>query len=120
MTKKQIDKLAEASYASGSLNEKKVQRIAADLSRNDLKRYIRTIKNFERKQNIEVVLSDSKYKGNIDEKMIKLLFPNKKIKYSVSGDLITGARIINDDIVYDYNLQNTLENIVENIRKQYD
>lgn len=52
--------------------------------------------------------------------MIKRLFPNKEIKFKVDSSLISGVKIVSEDMVYDFNLKNTLEEIVEHIRSQYD
>lgn len=120
MTKKQIEQLVLQSYAGNELSAKKVEKLVSGISRGDLKMYIRTLKNWERKNNIELIVPDEKYQKNIKLDMIKRLFPKKQIKYSVDSSLITGVRVISEDMIYDFNLKNTLEDIVEHIRKQYD
>ena len=120
MTHKQIDKLVLESYTGEDISAKRVEKITCGISRKDLKMYIRALKNWERKTSVEILIPDEKYKKNINLSMIKSLFPKKKIKYTIDSSLITGIKIINQDMVYDFNLKNTLENIVENIRKQYD
>lgn len=120
MTKRQIDKLVLESYTGEDLSAKKVEKLTEGISRKDLKMYIRALKNWERKTSVEILIPDEKYKKNLNLNLIKSLFPKKKIKYNIDSTLITGVKIINQDMTYDFNLKNTLENIVENIRKQYD
>ncbi|MEX2007188.1 MAG: hypothetical protein WD992_00230 [Candidatus Levyibacteriota bacterium] len=120
MTKKQIDKLTLASYKGNKLNIKKIYKITSGISRRDLKMYIYALKNWERKHNVEIIIPDEKYKRNLNLAMIKRIFPEKEIKYSIDSTLTTGVKIINQDMVYDFNLKDTLEDIVEHIRAQYD
>lgn len=120
MTKKQIEQLAFHSYAKGNLDLKKIEKYSAGLSRIDLKRYIRTLKNLEKKQRVEVIIPFINYRKNVNEKMLKALFLKRNIKYTIDPSIIAGVKIVNDDIVYNFNLKNTLEAIIENIEKQYD
>lgn len=120
MTKKQIEQLVFQSYTKDSLDLKKMQKYILGLSRRDLKRYIRIIKNWEKKQSVEVITPSENYKKNVNEKMIKALFSKRNVKYTTDTSIIAGVKIINDDIVYNFNLKDTLESIMENIEKQYD
>lgn len=120
MTKKQIDNLVKESYSGSNLDLKKVNKIQKFLKRADLKLYIRGVKNLESKKTVTVVVPNEDNKKNIDEKIIKKMFPNKKINYKTNPSLVIGARIINEDRVFDFNLENSLGNILEYIEKQYD
>jgi len=120
MTKKQIDQLVFQSYTRDDLDLKKIQRYIVGLSRRDIKRFIRAVRNFEKKQSVEVIMPSENYRQSVNEKVIKALFSKRNIRYAIDPTIIAGARIINDDIVYDFNLKNTLEAILENIEKQYD
>lgn len=120
MLKKQIEKLVLLSYTGNNLDNKKVEKLISSISRRDLKMYIGALKNWERKQGIEILIPDEGYKKNLRLNMIKKIFPKKEIRYSVDSSLITGIRVVSQDLVYDFNLKNTLEDIVEHIRKQYD
>lgn len=120
MTKKQIEQLVLQSYTGDNLDNRKVERLIGQVSRRDLKMYIRTLRNWERKRSVEILIPDEGYKKNIKLDMIKKMFPKKRVKYSVDSSLITGVKVISEDMVYDFNLKDTLENIVEHIRKQYD
>lgn len=120
MTKKQIEKLVLQSYTGRRLDNKKINNLISKVSRRDLKMYISALKNWERKRSIDILIPDEKYKKNLKIEMIKKMFPNKEIKYSTDSALVTGIRIVSGDMVYDFNLRTTLEDIVENIKKQYD
>ncbi len=82
--------------------------------------YVRTLKNWERKRSVDIIIADEKYKKNLKVSMIKKVFPNKEVRYSADSTLVAGVRIVNQDMVYDFNLKSTLDDIVEHIRKQYD
>lgn len=120
MTKKQIDQLALASYTGNSLNRRKVEKLTSLMLRKDLKMYIRALKNWERKHSIEIIIPDDKYKKDLNFTTIRQIFPKKEIKYSTDPTLVTGIRIVAEDMAYDFNLKDTLEDIVEHIRAQYD
>ncbi|MEX2013288.1 MAG: hypothetical protein WD967_02690 [Candidatus Levyibacteriota bacterium] len=120
MTKKQIKKLVLQSYTGRDLDTKKVDKLIAGISRKDLKVYVRVLKNWERKESVDIIIPDEKYKKSLKVPMMKKIFPNKKIRYSTDSTLIAGVRIVNQDMVYDFNLKNTLEDIVEHIKEQYD
>ncbi len=120
MIKKHIEQLILQSYTGDNLDIKKVERLIAGISRRDLKMYIRALKNWENKRSIEIQMPDNGYQKNIKIDMIKKLFPNKKVKYSLNPSLISGIKIINQDTIYDFNLKNTLEDIIDSIIKQYD
>ena len=57
-------------------------------------------------------------KNSYGEKMagkIKEIFPDKKIVLKEDKSLIAGIRIIDKDTIYDFNIKNTLENLVKYI-----
>ncbi len=120
MTKKQIERLVLESYAGNSMDTRRVEKLTSGISRGDLKIYIRALKNWERKTSIEIITPDERYQKDLKLSMIKRLFPNKEIKFKVDSSLISGVKIVSEDMVYDFNLKNTLEEIVEHIRSQYD
>lgn len=114
MTTKQIKNLAVASYNGKLLDVKNVTRIAKMLSRGELKRYIKFLKALERSKTVKVIMSDLKSKSLLI-KELKNKFPNKKIEFSEDKSLIAGLKIIDNDNIYDFNLANTLENLVSYI-----
>ena len=114
MTTKQIKNLAGASYSENILDAKKTNRISKLLNRSELKRYIKFLKALEQGKTIKVIMSDIKTKNLlIDEFRAK--FPNKKLEFLEDKSLIAGLKIIDNDNIYDFNLANTLGNLVSYI-----
>ena len=112
MTKKVIKKLAKASYKGQNLDKKTVNRIAPKLCRKDLKAYINMIKLLENKKTIILSLATKKVLG---AKQFQSLYPNKKVVYEFDPTLLAGVKITDNDIIYEKNLRNTLENIRQSI-----
>lgn len=111
MTKKYIKKLAKASYKEEFLDKKIVNRIVPLLSRQDLKTYINMLKLIEKKKAIVVTLP----KKNIKIKDLQKLYPGKKIIYEHDPSLIAGIKITQNDVLYELNLKNSLENIKQSL-----
>lgn len=112
MTKDQIKLLAKGSYIKDNLDHNKVNKIFKLLNRNDLKLFIKALKNEEKKNTVTIILPDIKLSKRIElEEMFKTKFANKKIIYKTDPSLIVGIKIIDNDTIYEYNLKNTLENL---------
>lgn len=118
MTKKRIKQLVLESYKNDELNEKHVLLIAQSLQRKDLKEYINQLKKSEQKRNVQVLLPQESFKG--EEAILKSMFPNKKVKLEIDPTLLLGVKIINNDIISEFNLKNTLEKLKAHILEQYD
>lgn len=114
MTNKKIRQLANLSYLKYKLDEKKVKKISYNLSRKDLKEYIKILKMLEKKKSVTVVLpstvNDRELENNLRE-----IFRGKKIIYKVDKDIIAGIKILDQDNVYDFSLTNKLDSIIANI-----
>ena len=120
MTKKQIKDLALQSYSGDNLDQKKVTRVAKILKRSDLKAYIKALKNIEKEKTVTVVLPQIKLNTKDLYKQFEEAFPKKRINYQVDKDLLVGVRIINNDLIYDLNLRNTLKQLNSYIIEKYD
>ncbi len=118
MTKKQIKQLVQESYMDDQLNEKKVLLIAQSLSRHDLKQYIKDLRKLEKQRNVVVLLPQESLKE--EEQTLQDLFPDKHLKFKIDPSLILGVKIVNNDIISEFNLKNTLEKLKEHLIKQYD
>jgi len=116
MTRKLIKKLVLASYSNNRLDSKKVSRIAKLLNRKELKTYIKAIKNYENARTITLLAPHVSINGGFISE-IKKIFPGKKILLKQDGSLIAGIRIIDNDTIYDFNIRNTLKNLVSYINK---
>lgn len=118
MNIRKIKDLVLASYTKSVLDEKKVNAIVNMLNRPDLKQYINELKSYESKKNITIAAPFIQNEEN--KKLYEELFPNKKIIYKQDSSLIAGVKITNNDIIYEFNLKNTFDNIISYIKQSYD
>lgn len=116
MNKKKIDKLVLASYKDDFLIQKKVNKIATLLSKSDLKKYINGLKLTENKKSLIV----SSPANNQELKRFEKLFPHKKIIFKKDPTLMLGMKIVDNDIVYEFTLRNSLDRILNYIEQNYD
>lgn len=116
MTTKQIKNLAMASYTKNSLDAKKVNRIVKLLSRAQLKTYVKFLKSLESSKTVKVIIPKHGTKSDLT-KELKKVFSDKKLEFSEDKSLIAGIKIIDNDIIYDFNLKNTFENLVSYINQ---
>lgn len=110
MIKKIINQLVAASYTNGQLDNRKVTRVAALLSRADLKKYIRGIKLTEKANTISLVLPDMKlYNKSL------LGHTTKQVQVLEDKSLLLGVKVIDNDTVYDMSLKNNLERFIQTL-----
>lgn len=116
MDQKTLTKLALSSYTNDAIDEKKVLRVAIQLDRKDLKKYIRAIKAIERKKNLFIQVPDkNKYK-----KLVEDIFSGKRLIIDEDPNLLMGIRITDDDMVYDMSLENRINAIIDKLEESYD
>ncbi len=119
MTTKQIKKLAAQSFKDDNMDIKKIKRIIPHLRKRELKTYIKFIKKLENEKEVKVFtpveMADKKIIDSITS-----IFPNKRVKYAVGPDIIAGIRIVDNDMVYEFNLKDSLENLIAHIKQSYD
>lgn len=118
MTKKQLKQLVMQSYINNTLNQKRVEAIADNLKRRELKDYIRTLKKWESKRN--VIVSLPYLPKEKEKKILEGLFPQKKIIYNIDSSLILGMEVTDNDLVLEMNLKNTLNNLLSYLEEQND
>jgi F0F1-type ATP synthase delta subunit len=116
MTTKLIKKLAVISYTGKSLDIKKITRISKLLNRAQLKRYVQFLKNFEQAKTVQVIMPKLDTNSSLT-KELKKIFPDKQLQFSEDKSLIAGVKLIDNDNVYDFNLKNTLQNLVSYINR---
>lgn len=113
MTKRQVKLLAKSSFLKNKLDSKRVLRISARMKRRELREYVRAIKAIEAENRITIfVPSLSQFKKSDIAELTKL-YKGKEIIYKEDPTLMVGIKILNNDLVSDFNLKNSLENIVE-------
>ncbi|MFH1187070.1 MAG: F0F1 ATP synthase subunit delta [Candidatus Levyibacteriota bacterium] len=121
MTKKQIKKLVAGSYSGNNLNELRVRKIADKLTRENLKKYLKSLKNTEKQKRVTIVMPNIEIKDRREiEKMFKKTYKDKKISFITDPSLILGLKIINNDLIYELSLNDTFDKINEHLLNQYD
>jgi hypothetical protein len=116
MNSKKIDKLISASYKENDLDQKTVNKIASLIGRADLKKYINGLKLVENKKSLII----SSPANNQDLKSFEKLFPHKKIVLRKDPSLMLGVRVVDNDLVYEFTLRNSLDKILNYIEQNYD
>ncbi len=113
MTRKQIKLLAENSFVKKNLDQKKVLKFTKEMRRKELREYLRAIKSIDSKNKVTIIVpSLSKFKKT-DLSNLSKIYIGKEIIYKEDPSLLVGVKIINNDIVQDFNLKNSLESINE-------
>jgi len=116
MDRSRINKLIAISYKDNDLDQKMVNKITSLVSRSDLKKYINGLKLAENKKN--VIISSSINNQNLDK--FKQLFPHKKIIFKDDPTLMLGIKVVDNDMVYEFTLKNSLNRIIDYIEQNYD
>ncbi|MBU2632773.1 F0F1 ATP synthase subunit delta [Patescibacteria group bacterium] len=111
---KKIQTLVTKSYTQGELDREKANRIATNLSRGELKNYIRGLKDYENERTVTVVIPSNKLinENEVKEQFEKAFF-GKRVVIKTNPDLIVGIKIINNDLIYELSLKNTLDSLKE-------
>lgn len=116
MTKKQLQNLVLQSYTNKSLDEKKVNSTALVLARSQLKQYIKELKRYESKKTVSIKVTQLPTKTY--QQIFLKLFPNQQIVYTVDPTLLVGIQIVNNDLVYNFNLKDTLDNLLSHVSSE--
>ena len=118
MNRNQIKQLIEKSYIHDNLDEKTIEKISGLLKRSELKLYIKALKDAEKRKSVLVFVSS--IPSTKLKKDIAILYPKKKISYVVDPTLLVGIKILDYDVVTEYNLKNNLENLLSYIGQNND
>jgi len=116
MSKQLLKQLINFSFVNNKLDENIVKKISTLLNRSQLKLYLKSLRKKEEKLSVFV---DIAIKSENTEKKFKNIFPNRKILLRIDPELLLGARITDDDNVFELSLKNTLDKITSYIEK-YD
>lgn len=115
MTRKQIKKLISASYIKNSLDRARVNRIAKQLTRAELKLFIKLLKNYEKGKTVTLFVSSISDANEI-VKQIKKIYLDKNFVIKEDKSLIAGVRLVDNDTIYDANIKNSLSEMVSFIK----
>lgn len=109
MDKKQIAKLAEISYIDNKLDAERVEKIIGHLDKPESRQYLKALKRQEKK--LIVYIDHALDLSDENKKNFEQLFPGKKVIFRKDPDLLIGIRITEDDMVYNVNMNNALEQL---------
>ncbi|HKC14651.1 MAG TPA: hypothetical protein VKC89_01655 [Patescibacteria group bacterium] len=115
MTKKQIKTLALKSFVRNNLDSNKVKLFMKKMKRRQLRVYIKYLKYFEARNKVIIIVPDLKLVSKKELSSFAKLYPNKKIDYREDPSIILGVRLIDNDLIHDFNLNNSLESITAQI-----
>lgn len=118
MNKHILKQLISESYTGDELDPTKVMKIADVLTRSELKAYIHALKEQESKTSVTLTIPEGM--EGLELEQFKDIFPDKKLFVEKDPDLILGVKATDNDNVYEFNLRNTLEKMVEYIEEKYD
>lgn len=119
MTKKEIKILAQESYSGRNLDEKKVMEFSSYMDRKTVKRYLRAVKTIEKQKNVIIATASIK-SYNTNKELFEELFENKNIIPEEDPSLLLGLRITDNDMIYEKSLDSSFENILTDIKKNYN
>lgn len=89
------------------------------LKKNELREYIKHLKTQISANKVRVLVPNLE---KIDEIKIKKhfskFFPDKKIFIEQNPELLLGIKVIDNDIIYDFNLKNSFDNMIEQFKEQ--
>lgn len=116
MEKHLLAQLIDQSVTNKKLDNKKIEKFADKLTRVQLKAYIQGLKRWMQR-NIVVVESAGKLSTATKEEFAKL-YKDKEVVFRQKPDLIVGTRIIDNDIIHELNLKDTLQHMKQYVTQE--
>ena len=113
--KKKLQNLVELSYKNGNLDQETVALIASKLSRRELKQFIRLLIQEENKKQVFVTASTELDKASREK--IQHLFPDKKVVSTVDPSMISGIKVVENDVEFEINLNRRFHDIIQFLSK---
>jgi F0F1-type ATP synthase delta subunit len=109
--KKKLQNLVQASYKNDQLDQETVAFIASKLTRHELKLYIRLLIQEENKKQIFVTSASELDKAQKEK--IQHLFPKKAVAYTVDPSMISGIRVVENDVEFEININRRFHDIIQ-------
>ncbi|MEK7186571.1 MAG: hypothetical protein AAB675_04415 [Patescibacteria group bacterium] len=120
MTTKKIRKLAEITYVDREINRNILKKASLKLTKKELKIYIKSLKNIQKKIFLKVYVPSKKIFTIEFRKSLEKFFENKELEVIEDPSLMAGLRIVDNDMIYELNLKDSMENMVDYLQKTYD
>lgn len=107
MTRKKMKLLVNSAYANREFNEKQMSKIVNALNRRELKLFIKLLKTQINKSTVYVTVPSKENQQILKD--LEKIFPNKYVIIHEDKSLIAGVKVTDYDMVYNLNLNSTLE-----------
>lgn len=108
-----MKKVVQASFVEGALNETNVSRIMKSLTYSELKNYTTLLKRELAK--LSVVVVSAIPLSNEQQAETTALYPGKSVSFEIDPTLLGGMRVIENDMIYENNVANTLQSLESHI-----
>lgn len=115
MNSKKITQLADISFENNKLNTNIVEKITKKLNSKEFREYIKALKRVLAKTN--VYIESASELDTKDKKSFEEIYKNKSLVFRTNPELIMGIRIIEDDMVYNLNIENSIIQIKDYLDK---
>jgi hypothetical protein len=115
MNTKIIKQLAMQSFTNGQLDEGKLQKIWKRLARSEQRVYLKFLKIVSSRNSVKITVASKLDKES--QNTLKKIFKNKKIEITQDNELLAGIKIQDYDTIYDLNLKNSLNSMVNFVKE---
>ncbi len=116
MNKTQIKNLALLSYKNNKIDIKRIEKIVKLLKKSELRQYIKYLKAIEKTKTIKAILPNKNNQKEC-EKMLKKVYKGKNVDFDYDENMIIGLKIIDNDLIYEYNLKDTIDKISNHVKQ---
>ena len=120
MSIKKVKKMALKSFNENSLDQKIISLVSKKLNKKDLKVYINELKRINDVKFVKVYVPDKKIMTDKMTQSLSKFFVNKELRIIEEPELIAGLRIVDNDLIYELNLRDNFENMIEYLKESYD
>ena len=118
MKNDEIKKIAHACYSKRELDLQKVKSVANKLSRKELKKFIQALRHIEDRR--MVIVTTPNDLSAAEKKQFADRFPQKRLEFIADPSIITGVRIEQGDVIFEDNLESTLDDMVTSVAQMYE
>lgn len=112
MKKNIVKKLAQSSFTKDRLDSGKVKKAVKVLKREDLKVYIKDLKDIEARKTVYITVPNEEGLMEL-KKYFTQLYPDKKLMFQMDPSLIGGVKVVDYDNIYELSMKNFLESSIE-------
>ncbi len=120
MTTKKIRKIAQNSFINGKLDKKVIAKVTRTFTRREFKTYVRALRIITKKRVVKVYVPNKRLVTREIKNSLLNFFQEKELDFIEEPEILAGIRIVDNDMIYELNLRDSLENMINYLRKSYD